>query len=475
MCDIKFGTDGWRAIMCDDFIFNNVKKVAQAICNYLKAVNLAQKGIVIGYDTRFFSDRFAELAAGVCAANNTFVWLAEKDVPTPAVAFSIGRLKTAGAIMFTASHNPPEYNGLKFIPENMSPAMPEVTQKIEAEIKRIMPHEIQSMSFKAAKENNLVKTFDPKEGYVEKIKSLINADLIFKAKLEVVYDPLFGTGRDYVPAILGDICNTTTIHNYKDPYFGGLSPEPNQKNLTELIDRVKGSAHIGLATDGDADRFGVIDLDGTYISPNEVISIILMHFIKNKGLKGSVARTVATTHLIDKIASAHGIDVIETPVGFKYIGKALREDGAILGGEESGGLSITGHIPEKDGPLALSLMAEVRAYEGKSFVKILDEIMKKYGYCFTERIDLKVLPEKKKNLNKKLNQLFIKEFARRKVVKINELDGYKMILEDASWVLLRPSGTEPIVRIYIEAPSQERLAALKESALKIWEEIPVGG
>ncbi|MFH1453212.1 MAG: phosphoglucomutase/phosphomannomutase family protein, partial [Armatimonadota bacterium] len=384
---IKFGTDGWRAIMCEDFTFPNVRLVVQGICNYLKGKKLPSKIVVVGYDTRMFSDKFAKMSARVLAANGFKAYLPEKDCPTPVTAFSIGHLKAAGALMFTASHNPAEYNGIKFIPHNMSPAMPDVTDKIEKEIIKIAgKNKINIINFEDGLKKKKIIYFDPKPAYIRKIKSKIDTDIIKKAKLKAVYDPMYGTGRGYVESVLGDLCKIDSINNYRDVEFGGRKPEPSGENLKDLVRAMKKDrADIGLANDGDADRFGIVDSDGTYINANFVISILLMHLLKNKGWRGPVARTVATTHLIDRIAEIYKIKVIETPVGFKYIGQALREKGAILGGEESGGLSIKGHIPEKDGVLAVSLMAEVRAFEKKTFKQILKGIMKKTGTVYNKR------------------------------------------------------------------------------------------
>lgn len=466
---IKFGTDGWRAIMCEDFTFPNVRLVVQGICNYLNNAGLSGRKIIIGYDTRFFSDKFAETSAAVLAANGFKPLLPPRDIPTPATAFSIGAEGAAGALMFTASHNPPQYNGIKFIPEYMGPATPEVTAAIEAQIAQIKDaSNIKTINFDEAVKNGDIKYFNPEAPYVKKIKSLVDLKKIKKANLKVVYDALYGTGRDYVEKVLGGLCKIKSIHNQKDPYFGGLSPEPNLKNLKELVCEVKKNrAHMGIATDGDADRFGIVDSDGTYINANNVISILLMHLIKNKGMKGPVARTVATTHLVDKIAEQYNIEVIETPVGFKYIGEALREKGAILGGEESGGLSIKGHIPEKDGILAVSLMCEVRAAEKKNFKEILKNIMKITGPVYNDRIDLHISIEAKKCLFESFSCSVPVELAGIKVDKVSRLDGVKMILRDGSWMLLRPSGTEPIVRVYIESDSQKKFKALVKEAEKL--------
>lgn len=468
--DISFGTDGWRAVMCEEFTFPNVRKVTQGICNYLKAQKLASqkptsKNIVIGYDTRFFSDKFAIVSAEVFAANGFTACLTKEDAPTPATVYSIKTQKALGAIMFTASHNPFWYNGLKFIPEDQAPALPDVTYKIEQEIKKVTLQEIKTFNSESAFEKSLIKYFDPKPDYIKAVKNLIDLAWIKKANLRITYDPLYSTGRNYLPKILGDVCDLNVIHQNSDPYFGGLTPEPKIENLAELIKITKAGSHLGLATDGDADRFGVIDYDGAYFSPNQIISILLVHLIKNKKMSGPVARTVATTHLIDRICKLYNLDLIETPVGFKYIGQALKE-GAVLGGEESGGLSIKGHIPEKDGILADSLVAEIRAIEGKNLTRILSDIMKKAGFCVNQRIDIHYSASKKNFLLDKLKMEKPAEIAGLKTKNINKLDGLKIILEDDSWVLFRASGTEPVVRIYVESDSKEKLNKLSKEAVR---------
>lgn len=471
---IKFGTDGWRAVMCEEFTFPNVRLVVQGICNYLKSENAnPDKGVFIGYDTRSFSNKFAEVSAQVLCANGFKAFLPECDCPTPVTAFSIGQTGALGAIMFTASHNPPQYNGIKFIPQNMAPAMPKVTDKIEEEVNKIIneKREVKGADFVGYVHDlpmqDKINYINPMSKYIKKIKSLIDCKKIKSANLKIIYDALYGTGRGYVEEVLGDICKIKSIHNIREPEFGGLNPEPNEINLKELMRKLKKNKfHAGLATDGDADRFGIVDFDGTYINANNVISIILLHLLKNRSMKGPVARSVATTHLIDKIAKRYNIEVIETPVGFKYIGQALREKGAMLGGEESGGLSIHGHIPEKDGILAVSLMAEVRAFEKKSYKEILKNIAKEFGSVYNQRIDLHITEQRKKELFEELSSFNASMFAGVKISKINTIDGYQMLLEDGSWILLRPSGTEPIVRAYVETNSVKRFKVLSNEAEK---------
>lgn len=460
MANIRFGTDGWRAIMCEDFIFENVRKVVQAIAEYVKTHGDQEKGIIIGYDARFFSDRFAKVAAEVMMGNGIKVFLPERDIPTPVTAYAVTVKNTAGAIMFTASHNPPEYNGIKYIPDYAGPAEPEITGEIEEHLKQIfVTKNVSVLPFQDGLQCGMLEYFDPNPEYISHIRSIVDIEAIKKSGLRIAVDSMHASGHGYFEMIFEDLnSELITLRDNRDPLFGGSSPEPVEAHLQELIDIVKsGKADIGLATDGDADRFGIIDKGGRYISPNQVISILLVHLIKNRKYSGGVARTVATTHLIDRIADKYGLQSFETPVGFKYIGKMLREYDLIIGGEESGGLSIGTHIPEKDGILAGCLMAECMAVEGKSFTELLEESMNEVGYHYNRRIDLQYPEEKKSELINRLRHNPPETFAGRQVVGVSDIDGAKVLLSDGSWFLVRPSGTEPLIRVYAEAHDPDSL------------------
>ncbi|MDA8210659.1 MAG: phosphoglucomutase/phosphomannomutase family protein [Clostridia bacterium] len=463
MANIKFGTDGWRAVMADQFTFDNVKVVIQAIADYFKANEFEERGVIIGYDTRFLAEEFARKAAEVLAANGIKVYLPDKAAPTPVTAYAITVWKTGGAVMFTASHNPPEYNGVKFIPDYAGPATPVITKELEGNIAKVLAgQEIKTMDYATAVEKNLVQTINPRPAYEEHLKDLVDLNLLKANPLPVVIDPMFGAGQGYVSSILKGLgWEVTAIHDYRDPLFGGSLPEPTAAQLTELIGLVKQRQNgLGLANDGDADRFGVIDTDGTYISPNEVITLLLIHLVKNRKWTGSIVRTVATTHLLDAIAAKFGLEVYETPVGFKYVGELMLEKDVLIGGEESGGLSIKGHIPEKDGILANLLMAELRAFEQKQFGELLREIKAEFGDFANKRIDLHVPEEKKNALIKQLRDKPPEYIGSRRVINVNLADGAKFLLEDKSWVLFRPSGTEPLLRVYVEALGKEALEKL---------------
>ncbi|MDI6784808.1 MAG: phosphoglucomutase/phosphomannomutase family protein, partial [bacterium] len=370
MTKITFGTSGWRAIISEEFTFANVRLVAQAIAQYLKGEKLDNRGIVVGYDTRFLSDKFAVVCAEVLAGNGLPVFLSDRDVPTPAISLEIISRQAAGGINITASHNPPEYNGIKFSPFTGGPAPVEVTSKIEKIANQLIQNgnTPQVLPLAEAIEKGIVQKIDIRTRYLSNIREKIDFETIRKANLNIIVDLLYGTGEGYLDFLLKEAgCQIEVLHNERDVYFGGGTPEPSTKNLAELIQQVQAKkAQLGLALDGDADRFGIIDADGTFITPNQVIALLFLHLVESRGWNGAVVRTIATTRLLDAIAKEKGIKVYETPVGFKYIGELMTQNEIIIGGEESGGLSIYRHVPEKDGIIACLLIAELVAKQKKS-------------------------------------------------------------------------------------------------------------
>jgi alpha-D-glucose phosphate-specific phosphoglucomutase len=462
MTTIKFGTDGWRDLMYDRFNLPNVKTVVRAIARYTLANQGAEQGIVVGYDARFFSDLFARETASLLGGYGIKVFLGERDYPTPVIAFAVKEYKAFGAIIFTASHNPPEYNGIKFVPEYAGPASPEITQAIETQIAIVQSAsgEPEPVSLESLTATNRLARYEPTKAYLAKLHELVDVAAVRRAGLPMMIDPMYATGRGFLSALF-EGCDIHEMHGERDPLFGGAMPDPQGKFLGELITAVKSRpGAIGLATDGDADRFGIIDSDGSYLTPNQVIPLLLFHLVKNRGFKGIAARTVATTHMIDKLGAWLGIETVETPVGFKYIGALMRQRPVIIGGEESGGLSIRGHIPEKDGILACALMAELRAVSGKPFSAILNELYEKVGHFHTRRLDLHLTEEFKKKLLERLENTPPATVGGLKVTEKRSIDGQKFLFENGSWLLARPSGTEPLVRIYFEAPSAPELGNL---------------
>lgn len=464
MPNIKFGTDGWREIIAREFTFENVKYVSQSIADYVCGQAMSDRGVVIGFDNRFLSEHFAQAVAEVLCGNGIRVFMTGRATPTPVTAFAVKHLKAAGAVMLTASHNPPEYNGIKFIPEYAGPALPYITDQIEVNLSKVLAErKINELAYDKAKAQGLVTDIDPINDYISHLKTVVDLDIITKANLKIIVDPMFGAGIGYLDRILEDAgCDVTVIHGHRDPLFGGSMPEPSAKVLTELRDRVISTkADLGLAMDGDADRFGIIDSDGTYITPNQVLYLVYYHLINSRGIKGPVARSVATTHMLDRIAGSYGLAVEETPVGFKYIGESMMKKGSILGGEESGGLSITGHIPEKDGILAAALIAEVVAIEKTSVREVLKKLDQQFGLLVSERLDIHTTVENKAKVLNNIKEVAPPEIAGLTVTKITSVDGKKFILEDGSWVLIRASGTEPLFRIYVESEDAEKLKKIQ--------------
>jgi len=477
MSQITFGTDGWRGIIARDFTFANVELVARAVAAYVKDRGLAARGVIVGYDNRFLSDQFARTVAGVLDEEGIPVCLVEKSAPTPVVAFAIKEAGAGGAVMLTASHNPPEYNGIKFIPEYAGPALPHITKEIEENIRRLSgeglspggdqaPPDVPKADVPKAdvpKEQPWRK-IDPRPAYFAHVKKLIDFAAIGRAGLKVVVDPMYGAGTGYLEELLREAgAQVEAIHGRRDPLFGGALPDPSAKSLAELRTRVLAArADLGLALDGDADRFGLIDRDGSYISPNQYLPIVYDHLLNTRGWRGPVVRTVATTHLLDRLAAAAGEQAFETPVGFKYIGQHLLEKNCVAGGEESGGLSIRGHIPEKDGVLAGLLAVEIVARHRQSLGDRLRGIWARVGRLFSERLDIHTTPAEKERVLAALKNLAPAAAAGKKVARRLTVDGTKLVFEDGSWLLIRPSGTEPLFRIYVEANTPEDLRAIQD-------------
>jgi len=460
MKQITFGTSGWRGILCEDFTFDNVKTVVQAIADNIKAAGEQEKGVVIGCDTRFMGQRFVEAAASVVAGAGIKAYLCERDTPTPVISFEILRRKAAGGINFTASHNPPEYNGVKFSPSWGGPALPESTSDIERRANEMLGKACyRELSIVEANKQGLLEYINPRKEYLKDLEQKIDFDVIGRLG-KVALNPLYGTARGYLDEPLRKRAFPYVIINDRlDPYFGGQPPEPSEAHIPDFISLVKNDSDIrlGLATDGDADRFGILDDDGSYIEPNYIIALLLDYLIRVRKLEGGVARSVATSHLIDAVARKHGVPVYETPVGFKYIGELICQDKLVIGGEESAGLTIKGHVPEKDGILACFLVAEMVASEGKTVRELLERLYGEVGRFVTRRDNLKLSPELEAIYKDKVSAVPA-EVAGAKVTDVIRIDGTKLLLADGSWMLFRKSGTEPVVRLYGEASSEARLS-----------------
>lgn len=460
MANIKFGTDGWRAITNKDFNYENVRKVTLAIAKYTYDNFGIDKKILIGYDPRNMADKFALFTAEILAELGFNAVLSSKIVATPVLAYA-AKHYNANSIMFTASHNPPEYLGMKFIPDYAGPATDEITK----EIVNNLDCDLSKLNFAPQK----VKKDSFDEIYLEHINSIINFDKIRQSKIKVNYDGLHGAASELFTKILDTYSIEYTSMNLNpDPNFGGKMPEPKEKYLTELKTLCTETKHIGLSNDGDGDRFGAFNEKGEFVTANEIIAILLKHLVNNKKYTGKLVKTVGASTMHDLFAQNLSIEIIETAVGFKWVGQAMRENDVIIGGEESGGLSIKGHIPEKDGILANLLIIEAMSYSNKTLSELQDEIHKIVGFKFiNQRIDLELesISEQENIINKFRNINAIEPFN---IKSKNSLDGLKLYLSDnLSWILIRKSGTEPLLRIYFESDSIEKLNQLKESVNKI--------
>jgi phosphoglucomutase len=457
---IKFGTSGWRAVVAEEFTFANVRRAVTGIARYVKSQRQAGARVIVGRDPRFLGETFCSIASEILAAHGITPLLIPDAAPTPAISYAVIREKTDGAINFTASHNPPEYNGIKFSTPDGAPALPEVTKQIEKEIASAdgIPGGTRAAS----------QPLDPKPTYLSRLDEIIEVATIKKAGLRVAFDPLWGAARGYPDSLLREAgIEVATVHDYRDVLFGGHAPEPDDHLLEALRAKMREmKAHIGIATDGDADRFGIVDEDGTFLQSNYVIALLFDYLVESRGWKNGVGKSVATTNFINALAKYHKVELHETPVGFKYIGELIKQDKIAIGGEESAGLSIRYHVPEKDGVLAGLLCCEMVARRGKSLGTQLKDLFGKVGSFYPLRENFRLTPEVKEKFTEKL-RLDPHEFYGRKVSEVVRKDGLKLILDDGSWVCYRLSGTEPVVRVYSEAPSAGELEKLSKAA-KQW-------
>ena len=455
---IKFGTSGWRAIVADEFTVANVRRAVAGIAQYVAGKKPAGARVIVGRDPRYMGERFVEIAAEVLGAYGVKPLVIAEPAPTPAIAFEVLRSQTDGAINFTASHNPPEYNGIKFSTPDGAPALPEVTGAIE----KLIAADGQQ---KPAKAGVVAGTIDPKPAYLQRLKEIVDLPLIRASGLKVLFDPLWGAGRGYSDELLRQAgIPVTTSHDTRDVLFGGRAPEPEGPLLKEARARMKETgSRIAIATDGDADRFGIVDEDGTFISPNYVIAVLFDYLVETRGWKNGVAKSVATTNMVNALAERHGVPLYETPVGFKYIGELIKQDKIAIGGEESAGLSIRHHVPEKDGILAGLLCCEAVARRKKSIVQQIKDIFGKVGSFYALRENFSLTKEAKEKFTNKMKSDPL-ELGGHGVKSIVRTDGLKVVLDDGSWVCYRVSGTEPVVRIYSEAKSEADLARLAAAA-----------
>ena len=464
LTQIKFGTSGWRAVMAEEFTFANVQRALRGIARYVASEKPKGARVIVGRDPRFLGETFCSMAAEILSAHSITTLIVTEPAPTPAFAYAVISNKADGVINFTASHNPPEYNGIKFSTPDGCPALPEVTQKIEAEIAAAD----NAASARNGSPAGSRESLDPKPAYLKRLAEIVDFNAIKKAGLKVVFDPMWGAARGYSDELLrGAGVQVATVHDYRDVLFGGHAPEPDDHLLEDLRKKMRETgAHIGIATDGDADRFGIVDADGTFLQPNYIIALLFDYLVESRGWKNGVAKSVATTNLINALAQHHGVPLFETPVGFKYIGELIMGDKIAIGGEESAGLSIRHHVPEKDGVLAGLLCCEAVARRGQSLGEQLKAISNQVGSFFPQRENFRLTPEVKTKFTDKLRS-DPREFCGRPVKEVVRTDGLKLLFDDGSWVCYRLSGTEPVVRVYTEARSHAALETLSTSA-KNW-------
>lgn len=458
---IKFGTDGWRAVIAEDFTFDNVKIVSQAIADYLKGKVKGKKKVVIGYDRRFLSKEFAENVGCVLAANKIKVVISNRDVPTPAISFHCLYKKYSLGIIITASHNPAQFNGLKIkTPEGGSADKP-VTDKVESLLRK---SKVKFIDIEVAKKKKILILQDLTKSYVGFLKKFINLRKIQKLKLKVLVDNMYGTGDDFVGRILGSRnIKVDYLHNEFNPSFGGINPEPVESNLGEMISIMKkGKYDVGIVLDGDADRIAMVDGQGNYLNAQVILPLLAIHMIKNRKVTGGIGKTVVGSNVIDKVALSLGVACYETPVGFKYLSKLFKENLISIGGEEAGGIGFKGYIPERDGSAAFLILLEMLATEKIKFGNLLAKFYKEFGHYYYTRTAIPVKSIKKSLSDMKLPTSLYGE----KIERINTLDGIKLITKD-DWLMFRKSGTEPIVRVYAESKSKKQGQRLVDLGTKM--------
>ena len=473
---ITFGTDGWRAVISDEFTFENVRHVAQAIAELVPLdADGGQAVLVVGYDTRFLSDRYAIAVAEVLAANGIRVHLAQADAPTPLISYAVVDLHAHGGVMITASHNPPRYNGIKLKAAYGGSASAAVAKSVEARIQANLAAGLQPrrMEIAHALTQGLVTRFDPLPAYASHIRRLVDFERLAASKLTVAVDAMYGAGRIYLRRLLQEAgCTVTELRGEMNPGFNGIHPEPIARHLQPLIDLMQSGGYaVGLATDGDADRIGAVDPSGRFIDPHSIMALLVDYLVQTRGLHGSIVKTVSTTQMLNRLAARYHLPIHETPVGFNYISDLMLQEDVLLGGEESGGISIHGHIPEGDGILMGLLLTEMIAVRGKSLLVMLDELMvaPDVGAFYYDRLDRPVRPFKKADLVHSLMSAPPATLTGNRIAHISDRDGVKYIFDDDSWLLIRPSGTEPVLRIYAEGRSNEQVKRLLEAGAALAE------
>ena len=472
MAKIKFGTDGWRAIIAEDYTFDNVRICAQSVAKYVIDNGHADNGLVIGYDTRFGSEDFAASTAEVMAGNGIRVNLCDRIAPTPAISYAILDKKAGGAVVITSSHNPPNWNGFKVKSEYAASASPEALAELEQTIAAIQSGQqpVQRMPMATALAEGLVARFNPMPAYLKQLASLVDIEAIKQAGLTVVVDAMFGSGMGYFTALLaGGNTRLIEVNNVRNPLFPGMhNPEPIEQNLATLRAAIgQHQADVGLANDGDADRIGMMDENGTFVNQLQVYALLLMYLLEVRGQRGPVVKTITSTAMARKLAAKYNVPVYETPVGFKYVGPKMMETGAMMGGEESGGFGFAGHIPERDGILSGLYLLDLMINLKKSPSQLIEYLFSQVGAHYYDRIDLAIPADQREATLARVRTSRPQRIAGLKVTDIDTLDGFRYVLEDGGWLLVRFSGTEPLVRVYTETTASEKVQPILADGRKL--------
>jgi len=457
---IRFGTDGWRAVIAEDYTFDNVRRVSQAVALYLQKNGTSGGPLIVGYDTRFGSEAFAQACASVLTANGVKVVLTSDTAPTPAVSLAVIEQKLVGGIVITASHNPGNWNGFKYKPDYGGSASPEVITAIEAELAAILDAGVHTMPFDNAVQQGLIETLDVGPAYRQKLASMVDLPSLTSRHGTVVYDAMFGAGAGHLTALLaGGALQVVGINQERNPLFPGIhAPEPITPNLASLCAAVpKSGALLGIATDGDADRVGIVDENGRFVNQLQVYALLALYLLEVRGIRGPLVKTLSQSYMVDKLGELYGVPVHETAVGFKYVGPKMTETDAILGGEESGGFGFKGHIPERDGTLAGLYVLDLAAQFGRPLSKVIEYLQEKVGTYYYNRLDLTFDGGLRSEIEQRLRANPPDSLLGKKLARFQTDDGYKYVLEDGTWLLLRFSGTEPVMRVYTETDAEENV------------------
>jgi alpha-D-glucose phosphate-specific phosphoglucomutase len=468
---IKFGTDGWRAIIAEDFTFANVRAVAQSVALYLKEEGLAKRGLVVGYDTRFASEDFAAAVAEVIAANGIHVYLCDRPAPTPVVGYAILNRKAGGSVVITSSHNPSRWSGFKFRPEYGGSAPPEVLAQIEAHIpKSVASGDVERLPLAEAQALGLVETFDPRPAYRQQVARLVDLEFLRAAGLRAVVDSMHGAAAGYIREFVsGGKTQVWELRAVRNPMFPGMhNPEPIARNLAPLIQAVRRrQADVGLATDGDGDRLGVVDERGQFLNQHQVFALLAYYLLEVRGQRGPLVKSLTTSRMIQSLGDLYDVPVFETPVGFKFLGPKMIAEDAIVAGEESGGYAFRGHLPERDGVVSALYFLDLMARRGRRPSELLAELYQKVGPHFYDRIDVQLAPEKVAAMRERLARARPDRIAGLAVTGTDTTDGFRFHLKDGAWLLIRFSGTEPLMRIYTEVQDEALVAKVLEAGREL--------